>query len=316
MSGPADYLPSPEAIGRIKADAAEYEAARVVAAKAVRWRVPLVLGLFGVIAAAAVVATWKWIGDPDSFYPLAAGLALLFGGQFAWRFAHRPATLAQENYRSRLLPILFRSIDNFSHARGAKPKTFAYLPVEATGAYSSSRFDDVIAGKSGDLEFELFELRLTLGKASQTVFHGAVLAFALDRPLAAKFVINRHVGRMERLGRSVFGDRDFKQVKSGEAALDGEFEFRAENVAEAIRMLDGGLTRALQFIRDVWPERSIRIALAGQSGFLMLPSNRDLFELPGIATPLDFDRHLAPIVADMAKILEIGRLVAKAVKRS
>ena len=75
--------------------------------------------------------------------------------------------------------------------------------------------------------------------------------------------------------------------------------------------MTGRLAKALQWLGETWPEQPARVALSGSDGFLLIPLSKNFFELPGISAPLDYQRHVAPMIADMVSLLATASLVRK-----
>ena len=95
------------------------------------------------------------------------------------------------------------------------------------------------------------------------------------------------------------------------AALDENYDFRTDNVEAARPLVTGRLAQALQWLGETWPEQPARVALKGSDGFLLIPLSKNFFELPDISQPLDYRRHVAPMIADMAALLATAALVRK-----
>jgi hypothetical protein len=111
--------------------------------------------------------------------------------------------------------------------------------------------------------------------------------------------------------RGLFGDGDLEEVTSGVATLDENYEFRTDNPAAAQPLVKGRLARALQWLGETWPDEPARVALRDGDGFLLLPAKKNFFELPPISVPLDYHKHIEPMIADMATLLATAALVRK-----
>ena len=53
------------------------------------------------------------------------------------------------------------------------------------------------------------------------------------------------------------------------------------------------------------------MALKGSDAFLLIPLSKNFFELPDISEPLDYRRHVGPMIADMTALLATAALVRK-----
>jgi hypothetical protein len=312
-----DFLPDEAVIARIRSDIEIYEAERRRARRGVSWRLPIYL-----IAIAAAVAALAWLfngfADPHEQWLSAPHLYLYVCALFAvilavWAAA-KPARDAQQKFRDRLLPIVFGFIEDFRYQNSETPSSFDRLPREAVGWFDRQHFDDAVSGKYEGFAFELYEADLAatgLAKREDTKFRGVVLAFQTIAPFPGLLVATHKANMVTSFFRGLFGDGNLEEVKSGLAALDENYEFRTDNPAAAQRLVKGRLAQALQWLGETWPDEPARVALNGGDGFLLLPTKKNFFELPPISEPLDYRKHIAPMIADMATLLATAALVRK-----
>jgi len=71
------------------------------------------------------------------------------------------------------------------------------------------------------------------------------------------------------------------------------------------------LAQALTWLRETWPYDQARVALSGSDGFLLMPRSKNFFELPHISEPIDYNRHVAPMITDLGAMLATAALVRK-----
>jgi hypothetical protein len=138
-----------------------------------------------------------------------------------------------------------------------------------------------------------------------------VLAFQTIAPFPGLLVATHKANMVTSFFRGLFGDGDLEEITSGVAALDENYEFRTDNPTAAQPLVRGRLAQALQWLGETWPDEPARVALRGEDGFLLLPSSKDFFELPPTSEPLDYRKHIEPMIADMATLLAIAALVRK-----
>lgn len=311
-----DFMPSPETLARIRKEIEGYEAGRIAAARRVRWRVPLFLGLLiaGIVAIASLFNAFadpreQWFSAPHVFLYV-AGFVVSF---FVYGMAMKPATDLQQSFRNKVLPAVFGFIGNMRYTRNGMPASFDRLPRAAAGSFNRQSFDDVISGRYEDFSFELYEASLSqkAGKSTHTVFKGIILAFETETAFPGMLVATKRSGSVARFFRDMFGSGGLEELQSGIPHLDEQYEFRSDNPSAARPLVAGRLARALDWLRESWPHDPARVALQGHDGFLLLPHSKNFFELPGVGTPLDYDRHIKPIIADMVSLLATGALVRK-----
>lgn len=311
-----DFLPEEAVIAGIRGELDRYEAERHGARRAVMWRVPVFDGL--VLAAVAAPAYLfngvvdpyeQWVSTPHWMLYL-LGLVALF---YVHARAMRPARLLQQSLRDRVVPAIFGFIEGVTYSHEVTPPSFARLPRETVGKFDRQTFDDIVTGRYEGFPFELYEaaLRLGSGKSSVDVFKGIIVAFEPIAPFPGMVVAGRRAGKVTGFFRGLFGEK-LQEIRSGNASLDEIYEFRTDNVEAALPLVTGRLAQALEWLRETWPENPSRVALTGSDGFLLIPQAKDYFELPGISQPLDYKRHVEPMVADMAALLATAALVRKA----
>ena len=310
------FMPDDTAVAGIRKDIERYEAERASAYGKVKWRVPVFVG--AVLVLAAIVAygfndfadpNEQWLSSPHVFLYFGTFVAVFF----AYSFAMRPATKLRQSFREHVLPLVLGFIKDVRYANATTPDSFDRLPRQAVGTFNRQVFDDVVAGKYEDFAFELYEANLSqkAGKSDSTVFKGVVVAFETITPFPGLLVAARRAGTVSKFFRDMFGTGGLDEVECGVASLDEAYEFRTDNAGAARPLVSGRLAKALQWLGETWPGEPARVALQGRDGFLLLPVQKNFFELPGISTPLDYKAHIEPIVADMVALLATASLVRK-----
>jgi hypothetical protein len=310
------FMPDDAVIAGIRKDIERYEAERAGAYAQIKWRVPVFVGVL-LIVAAVIAYGFNDFADPNEQWFSSPHVFLYFGTfvalGFAYSFAMRPATKLSQSFRSHVLPLVFGFIKDIRYANATTPDSFDRLPRQATGSFNQQSFDDVVSGKYEDFAFELYEARLSsgTGKSKETVFKGVVTAFECERPFPGLLVAAKRAGKVSRFFRDTFGTGGLDEVQCGVASLDEAYEFRTDNAGAAGPLVSGRLAKALQWLGETWPGEPARVALQGRDGFLLIPSSKNFFELPGISTPLDYKAHVEPMVADMVALLATVSLVRK-----
>ena len=311
----ADFMPSEAITAGIRKDIETYEAARASAVRRVRWRVPLFVGLVLVFL---VLVAWlfnkvadpneQWFSTPHVFlYVIGFAASILLYFQ-----AMKPARRLQQSFRETLLPIIFGFIADMRYQHGGRPNSFDRLPREAVGAFNRQSFDDVVSGRYEEFPFELYEaeLREGSGKGSSTAFKGVIVAFEAIEPFPGILVATRRTNAVVGFFRGMFASK-MQDLSSGVPELDAAYEFRTDNIEAARPLVTGRLAQALKWLGETWPDDPARVALNGSDGFLLLPQTKNFFELPAISVPLDYTKHVAPMIADMGAMLATAALVRK-----
>ncbi len=311
-----DFMPDDATIAGIKADLERYEAERRLVAAKVKLRVPLYLALVLVIVAVLAVA-FNSFADPNEQWFSSPHVFLYFGGLvaafFAYSSAMGPATELQQQFREKLLPAVFGFIQDFRYRHRQTPESFHLMPRDAVGAFNRQDFDDIVAGIYGGFPFELYEatFRQKQGKSDVTAFKGVVAAFKMLKPFPGKLVATRKAGAVMSFFKNMFGQSKLHELVSGVQSIDDAYDFRTDNDDAARPLVTGHLAQALQWLGEMWPEQPARVGIQGEDGFLLIPLARNFFELPSISTPIDYQSHVAPMIADMAALVATASLVRK-----
>ncbi|PWK72596.1 DUF3137 domain-containing protein [Aminobacter sp. AP02] len=311
----AGFMPDEAVVAGIRRDIEAYEAQRKAAARSVRWRVPLYLGLL-VLVVLGLAMVLNLGADPYEqwfstlhIYLYLAGFLLSFA---VYVLASSAGGNLQASLRDKLLPIVFGFVQDLRLQKAVTPESFARLPRATVGNYDASLFDDVISGSYDGFSFELYEAALwrRSGKADVELFDGVIVAFDMVKPFDGTLIATVRTHAVMSFFSEIFGT-GLKEVRSGVQELDMAYDFRTGNVEAAQPLVSGQMAQALTWLKEAWPGEPARIALKGKDGFLLLPDKRNFFELPASNVPLDYKAHIEPMIADMATLLAITALVRK-----
>lgn len=311
-----DFLPSDATVAAIRQEIAALEAERVSARRQLIWRVPVFVGLV-LVAVLALAWSFNRFADPNEQWASTPHVFLYVvgavGALLAYMAAIRPVQKLRESFRARLLPVIFGFIENVGYSRGVAPGSFERLPRDAVGPFSDEVFDDVVTGTYAGFAFELYEAHLTTKVAGtrSTSFRGVIVAFETQTAFPGVLIATRKGNQVVSFFGGLFGGSPLEPIPSGNARLDAHYDFRTDNPAAAKPLVEGRLARALQWLGEAWPDEPARVALNEHNGFLLLPTSKDFFELPGIGVPLDYKAHVEPIITDMASLLATASLVRK-----
>lgn len=226
--------------------------------------------------------------------------------------ALRPATRLQRSFRDTLLPMIFGFVRDVHYQHGTRPNSFDRMPRETVGAFSRQSFDDIISGRYEDFPFELYEARLWegSGKSETIAFKGIIIAFETIEPFPGTLVAARKAGKVVHVFRGMFAGK-MQELPCGVEDLDDIYEFRTDNIEAARPLVTGRMAQALTWLRETWPYDQARVALSGSDGFLLMPRSKNFFELPDISEPIDYNRHVAPMITDLGAMLATAALVRK-----
>ena len=318
MMNADEYLPNAETIASIEGDVAKYNARRRHAQGEIGRRVPALFGCYALACAVVfyfIIANFRAMPEKVAFFLLFGGaIAAIAGGVALHRSAHRVGVDTQQGFRDHILPVIFGFVDGLRYSHGYEPGSFARLPAALKGDYNHTEFGDIITGRLDGRHFEISEMSLSRRSKSSTVvlFKGVALCCSVRDSFPGTLVAVRKpepslmqpFNDLMRSLSGLFGGERLETVFS-RSPLDRSYEFRSDRREEARALFAGGLGDVLGWVNERWRQGSPRLAVRHAEFFLMLPSEKDLFELPPLDRPVDYRAHLEPMVRDFAALLAI-----------
>lgn len=312
-----EHKPNDESIAAIKEQLVAYETQRAVEQRYLRLFMPVslipavVIALLGI--AMLLTAEDAPLGADDKFeFALWVCLAVVFLGSGGLWLAHQPARRLQQRLRDRMLPALFGFVGEVEYAHAKTPFSFSHIPKGVLPGHTRTEFGDVVRGRHKWMRFELFEVELkTGGKNNRTVFDGVIVGFEIPARFPGLLLATPTVGEWSMFFRDLFGAA-LTTVVAGDTLIDAAFEFRTDNSLAAKPLVAGPLGRALATVRDTWREGPPRIALSETTGFLVMPTRKNFFELPGVSVPASYEQHVEPMVAELTMLLDTALLMRRA----
>lgn len=308
--GPGAAMPGPDALAKIRAQIETYNLERPGVARAAILRTVLYMG--GWAAACGLILWWgvrQGAASNMVGYILAG---VLISGYFIYDLSQSAQKAYQQAMRDRLLPVLFGFVDGVIYRHGHKPRQLERMPGNDFVSRTKSTHGDMLAGSFEGLDFTLGETELAIGSGkNRTVnFKGVIVYIKQEEGFPGQLLAAKQPNRFAKTLRNLFSASRLQAVESGDPQIDASHEFRTDNVDAAQARLPD-LAKALDYLGDVWRDDVVRIAIQHKDGYLLVPSNKDFFELPSIHTPLDFDRHVQPMIRDLMTMLATARLVSK-----
>lgn len=302
-------MPGPEALPRIRADIDGYNSERPRVARQARMRLAASFAGWALVSAAIC---WPLVvGGYGRLFGLAC-VAMLFGGYVLYYRAIVARDGFRQALRDRLLPSLFGFVDELRYSHAGSPRFLERMPGNEFLRRTDSRHRDMLSGSHDGFDFTLCEMELSVGSGSkrEVTFDGVIVAFQQEDGFPGTLLAAKRPGRLARAIRGLFEDGRLTEVRSGDDGVDASHEFRTDN-PQAAGPRVAAMAKALDYLADVWPESVVRIALRHKDGFLLVPTKKDFFELPPIGVPLDFERHVQPMMADLITLLSTARLVSR-----
>ena len=309
-------MPDDAVVREINTGIAAYNEQRAGIAQTLKWNLPVFMGIYSVVLLVILGLLFAAKGPGGSIWPFSiAAVAGMFGFGMVHSWTNGPAKRLQQTFRDTFVPKVFGFIDGVAYRQGQTPASYPHVPEAAIGAHNRRSFDDSISGAHKGFQFEVYEATLSqkTGKNTSQVFKGVIMAFRLDKEFPGTLVATKNVGGASKFFRDLFGTGGLVQVESGDAELDRLYEFRSNNADAARHLMSAGFVEALDRLREAWPEQPGRVAISGDNAYVLLPTQRNFFELPKISVACEYKQHIEPMVTDITRLLAIAEEVKQSV---
>ena len=312
------FLPDAATVAAIEKDVETYNQRRRQAKADVSRRMPVFMASFAVACAFLLFIVYVYRETmPGSIIHLLL-MALLVAGAFCgavvYSCARKPGKDTQQEFRNHIMPVLFGFVRNLRYSSGYPPNSFTRLPAPMKGNFNQKTFGDIITGRLGSGAFEIYELELARRSKSSNVivFKGLVLSCDAAEPFAGTLVAVRRppsgfgqaIEALMRPLTDLFSQERLVPVLS-RSRLDRTYEFRTDTAVAAGQLLSGRFTEVLQWVDRKWRKGSPQLAIRRSELFLMLPTEKDFFELPPLERPATYEWDLKPMIAEFAALLAI-----------
>ena len=314
----AKIMPDAAARARAVNAVTEYNAERPKSQMAVYRNI----GLF--LVPGALIYGWvAWLlvtsgagkNSPQTFILAGMMLSVVWGGQKLWSWVWQPATDLQQGARDQLIPQVFSFVENLRYRHGLEPAFMRYLPAKSIVQHTRIQYAVKITGAHDGVAFSLCECLFWLhqGKSERVTFQGAIFHCKAPQSFPGLLVVSEKLTDSSRFWFGGPDDKHIPEVHMDEGRIKRVHSVRSTNPVAAKALLDGNLGRTLVWLDGAWPDGVPRLVLSKDDIFLMVPSNKNFFELPPIGTDADYGAHLEPMVRELAMLLATGGLVRKAV---
>jgi Protein of unknown function (DUF3137) len=321
MPNPFDdalIMPGPETRAKAEAAVADYNAYRPASQMAVYRNIGLVLVPGGLLFAWIVwliVTSGGGKNSPQAFLLTGMILALIWGAPKLWQWAWQPATEAQQRARDRIIPQVFGFVENLRYRHGFTPDFMRAMPAKSILRFTRIQHDDMITGVHDGVAFSLAECEFWLheGKSETKEFQGAVFHCKAPTSFPGLLLVSKKLSSRARFWRGGPDDNHIPEIFPDDGAVERVHSVRSDNPAAAKALVNGNLGGALRRLDRAFADGVPRLILSKDDIFLMVPSEKNFFELPGIGVEVDYKAHVEPIVRELAMLLATVALVRKAV---
>lgn len=308
LGDPDSYMPGEAAVAEIQRQIDDYNGARPAIYAACQRNTSIALTIYAGFVVMGCLYAAEFALPPKS-WGLVFGLIAL-GGWGLYTLMWKPMASHQALLRDRLFPKLFGFIEDVSYQKNSKPDFLRHISDLKLVSYQDAENDDMIAGRHEGLDFAMLETKLTIGsKNKETVFQGLIFHFRLADPFPGMLVIAKRGGWWERTMRDFWRTGPNLEMSSGNRRLDESHQFYSDNTPAARPVIAGPLTSVLTWFGNEWHGGDVRIAMSGEHGYLMLPSDHNYFSLPDGAEDVGYERHVKPLVRELVMALSVAHFV-------
>jgi hypothetical protein len=254
--------------------------------------------------------------SPQSFILAGMLLSVVWGGHKVWAWVWQPAKDLQQQARDQLIPQVFSFVTDLRYRHGLEPAFMRGLPAKSIVQHTRIQFDDMITGAHDGLAFSLCECLFWLhqGKSEKVTFRGAIFHCKAPQNFPGILTVSEKLSSSSRFWFGGPDDSHIPEVHMDEGRIKHLHSVRSTNPGAAKALLNGNLGRALVWLDGAWPDAVPRLVLSKDDVFLLVPSNRNFFELPPIGTDVEYGVHVEPMVRELAMLLATGSLVRKALE--
>lgn len=310
LMDPERHMPGEAAVAEIQAQIDAYNKARPAIYDGCMRQAMVALAIYGAFGLFVCFVSLQLGIEASHFVLVAAGV--IGGGYLIWHFIWSPMEAVQAGLRNNLFPKLFSFIEDVSYQKAAKPGFLNHISELQLVRYQDAETDDLIIGRHEGMDFALLEAKLTVGsKNKETVFRGLIFHFRLSDPFPGMLVVAKRGGWWEQTMKDFWRTGPSLELSSGNRQLDESHQFYTDNRAAARPIIAGPLTSVLTWLGNEWHGGDVRIALAGEHGYLLLPSTHNYFSLPGRQEDVVYQRHVKPLVRELVMALAIAHVVGR-----
>jgi len=274
------------------------------------------------IAAAKKAIQTRWIGGAIIVVGVALGLAVFklpvvailasiagfgvvgWGNMAIMRLAGEAKSLIVE-------PIA-RQLDlGFVPAPGTCESIYRHKDVGVVPGWDRSKFEDLLTGRRGSVDFELFEAHLEERRTTTdskgrtqttwvTVFRGQCLRFDFHKTFYGRTLVTRDAGLFNRFG----GGKGMQRASLEDPRFEKIFEVYTTDQVESRYLLTPDLMQKLVDLEDTFKGGKLKTAFDGGE-MLITVQGGNLFEPGSMFKPLDSADRVKELLNDFAAVFRL-----------
>lgn len=226
---------------------------------------------------------------------------LMWGSAGITRLAGEAKTLIVE-------PIARRLDLTFVPAPGTCDSIFRHKDVGVVPGWDRSKFEDLVTGKRGDVDFELFEAHLEERRTTTdskgrtqttwvTVFQGQCLRLDFHKTFYGKTLVTRDAGFFNRFG----GAKGLQRASLEDPTFEKIFEVYTTDQVESRYLLTPDFMQKLVDLEAVFKGGKLKAAFEGGEIYVTVQGG-NLFEPGSMFKPLDSADRVRELLEDFAAV--------------
>lgn len=208
-------------------------------------------------------------------------------------------------------PIARKLELNFEPKPGTCESIYRHKDVGVVPGWDRSSYEDLVTGKRGVVDFELFEAHLEEKRTTTdskgrtqttwvTVFRGQCLRFDFHKTFYGRTLITRDAGFFNRLG----GGKGMQRASLEDPVFEKIFEVYTTDQVESRYLLTPDFMQKLVDLEGVFKGGKLKAAFDGGEMFVTVQGG-NLFEPGSMFKPLDSADRVQELLADFAAVFRL-----------
>ncbi|MEQ9506400.1 MAG: DUF3137 domain-containing protein [Hyphomonas sp.] len=271
------------------------------------------------IAAAKRAIQTRWIGGAIVVGGAALGLAVLkmpfvaillaIAGFGVVGWGNMGLSKLAGEAKSLIVEPIARQLNlSFTAAPGTCESIYRHKEVGVVPGWDRSKYEDLLTGKRGAVDFELFEAHLEERRTTTdskgrtrttwvTVFRGQCLRFDFHKTFYGRTLVTRDAGMFNRFG----GGKGMQRAALEDPKFEKIFEVYTTDQVESRYLLTPDLMQKLVDLEDTFKGGKLKTAFDGGE-MLITVQGGNLFEPGSMFKPLDSADRVHELLNDFAAV--------------
>jgi hypothetical protein len=293
-----------------------FEVKRIAALRMLRERSIISIPLHIIIIICTTAAAYYLPKGGLTFTILVVGFMALTGVA-VW--SHKPVRKYAANVKAEVFPEIFRFFGKDYLYNEVSPLKMELLEVSGLiPSYDSSHLEDYVKGSYKDITLELTEAKLqgTRGSGKNrhtvTVFNGIFVLLDMNKNFSGKTIVIKDIGKLGNWFSRKFSKKLFSKaislenVKLEDPVFEKQFEVYSTDQVEARYLLTTSFMERLLGLSSLFSKQGvIQCSFYLNKLLLMIPSDKNRFEVGSIYQPATFVDDINHILKEMAIIFQI-----------